>query len=376
MVLTKLNSLFAGLYAGAILAGSAALCQAGDVTWLTGDTLKAKLAEPAGGTWDGMPLRTAIAHFCKAQRVPFVLDRRIDPGTPLQLNIVATTPLNLAFEQLAQKANAGYALVGGVAYFGPAKTAERLRTVAHLRQEELNKLPATARGKYLRRKAWQWDDLRTPRELLTELGTEVNAKFLGGAAIPHDLWAAGDWPPLSWSERMTLVLAQYDLTYELDAEGQIKFVPLPDKPTITKFYPAPDNAREMLAKLMKVAPAAEIVQHGSQYQVNGTAEDHERVADRLASKSVPVIAKPVTKIDKFNVSEAPVGRLLKALGQRLDLDVQIDETAIQQAGLSLDTRVSVSAENITLEELFRRATKGTGLGYRIKGKTVEIFPAK
>ena len=350
---------------------------AADIAWLTGEPLKAHLEDKLGATWSEAPLRAALIDLGKTQKIAILLDRRVDPGQPLDLTL-KDAPLQQALEQIAAKVKLGTAWVGGVAYFGPSATAQRLRTVAALRREEISKLPLAIRPKFIRTRAWKWDDLATPRELLAELGKEAGVTFAGGDAIPHDLWAGGDWPAMPWCERMTLILGQYDLTFEIAPGGeQATFMRLPDKPVLAKTYPGPANVGEIATKLRRLLPAARIEVASGKLSVEATAEDHDLVVDLLSGKSVKkTTTAEVTKIDKLAVQNIPVGKLLPALGQKLGLEVRLDEAAIQAAGISLEKLVSVNVQNATLDDVFKAATANTGLSYRIREKKVEIFPVE
>jgi hypothetical protein len=76
------------------------------------------------------------------------------------------------------------------------------------------------------------------------------------------------------------------------------------------------------------------------------------------------------------VQQQPVGAVLKQLAERLKLDLRIDYKAIEEAGISLDQRVSATVENVTIDELFREVLKTTRLTFRRTQKVIEIGPAK
>ena len=363
---------------GVVCNSSDRVSTAADIAWLTGEPLKAHLEDKLGATWSDAPLRAALVDLGKTQKIAILLDRRVDPGQSLDLTL-KDEPLSDGLVQIAAKLKLGMGWVGGVAYFGPRATAQRLRTVAALRRQEISKLPIAIRPKFVRSRPSKWDDLTTPRELLVELGKEAgvtfDVKLVWGEAIPHDLWAAGNWPALPWCERMTLLLGQFDLTFEIAPDGEkVKFVPLPEKPVLAKTYPGPSNADELATKLKRLLPAARIEVEGSKLCVEATAEDHDFVADLLSGKTAKrTKAVEVTKIDKLAVQNVPVGQLLPALAKKLDLEIRLDEAALKAAGVSLDKLVSVNVQNATLDDVFKAATANTGLGYRIKEKSVEIF---
>ncbi|HZZ73491.1 MAG TPA: hypothetical protein VFE24_14655, partial [Pirellulales bacterium] len=176
--------------------------------------------------------------------------------------------------------------------------------------------------------------------------------------------------------RMSLILAQYDLTFSISAAGDvIKFIPLPAAPVLTRTSPVGANLAAAADRAKRAAPAAECSTAGAKLTVTASAEDQDRVAAALkGASSQKTAAKETKKIDKLAAQNVPVGKLLTALGQKLDLKVELDEAAIRAAGISLDQLVSVNVQNGTLDDVFRAATMRTGLGYRLHEKSVEVFP--
>ena len=81
------------------------------------------------------------------------------------------------------------------------------------------------------------------------------------------------------------------------------------------------------------------------------------------------------RIERLAVREQPIGPVLRQLTERLKLDLQIDEKALAEAGISLDQRVSVTVENVTVDDLFRALLKSTKLTFRRTQKTIAVVPA-
>ena len=98
-----------------------------------------------------------------------------------------------------------------------------------------------------------------------------------------------------------------------------------------------------------------------------------------ASRPKPPPAGPPTSVDRIriqrlSVQAEPLGPVLRQLADRLGLELRIDEKALQAAGVSLDQRVTVKVENVTIDELFRRLLHSTGLKCRRHQKILEIVP--
>ena len=215
----------------------------GAASWATGPALQKKLAEPVDIVLAENPLRQALESWSRNKNVAVLLDRRIDPGRKIEISL-RQTPLKEVLETIAQKYNLGISMVGPVVYFAPPEVARAVRTLVALRREDVRRLAPGAAKKYFEQKSMAWDDLTTPRELLEKLGGENGIQIAGLEQIPHDLWAAADLPPLDLIERLTLIAGQYDLTFQVSADGNsITLLPVPEHVELVRTYPAGRQAQ-------------------------------------------------------------------------------------------------------------------------------------
>ena len=294
--------------------------------------------------WSNIPVRKAIEGLCESQKVAFLLDRRIDPDRKIELSLDNVT-LAEGLQQIASRLGVGTTMLGPVAYFGPAETAARLRTVAALRRQDANKLPPNARTIWTQSRPWKWDDLSAPRDLLTALAAENKLQVEDMDSVPADLWAHADLPPLTLSEKLTLLLAQFDLTYELSADGKsIRLAPMPDKPTLDHLY-----------------------------QVAGSPEEPAAKTSPSEKKSQHTVTTEGRKVYSLQV-ELPVGQLLQSLGPRMGLEINIDKAAIAAAEKSLDTKVKLDVKEAGEDELLRAVLEPAGLTFTRKDNVVDVKP--
>lgn len=341
--------------------------------WLTGPALRAQLAQPLKLAWSDVPLRQGLANLARSQRIALLLDRRIDPGRPLDLNL-DDVPVELAFERLARSQRLGLSWYGPLVYFGPEPAARRLRTLAALREGEVKQLPAAKRAPFLRTQPWPWDDLAEPRALVEQLAQEARVEISGVEQIPHDLWPAAALPPLSWIERLSLVANEFELTFRLEDEGRkVALVPVPDVVILERSYAAGRNPQSLADRWKRQAPEAEIEVEGDQVVVRGRAEDHQALT--AAKPRSPTPAGGGTEVYTLAVRNQPLLPVLDELKRRLGLELHIDLDALKRAQISLESRVTFSVEQATLDELFTAALEPAGLTFRRRDKTLDIFPA-
>jgi hypothetical protein len=342
--------------------------------WLAGPALRAQLAQPVKLAWSGVPIRKGLADLARSQSVAMLLDRRVDPGLPLDLSL-DNVPVELALERIARSQHLGVSWYGPLVYLGPEPAAARLRTLAALRAAEAKSLPAAKRSSFTKTQAWHWDDFAEPRTLVEQLAEEARVDVSGIDKIPHDLWPAADLPPLSWTDRLTLVANEFDLTFRIDDDGRkIELIPVPESVVLERSYPGGRNPQELAERWRREAADAEIKVEGDKVVVRGRAEDHEALTAAKPRPQTP--AAGGTEVYTLAVRDQPLGPVLEELKQRLGLELHIDEAALKKAEISLDRRVSFNVDKATLDELLAAALKPAGLTFRRRDKAIDIFPAR
>lgn len=364
----------------ATLLGVCAADAVGATGWVTGARFQKRLARRVDVVWSGGSLRQALQGLSDAQGVAVLIDRRVDPGQKVELQL-DDVPLRTALYEVARNRELGVSLLSSVAYFGPPEVAKRLRTIAALRREELRELPPGVVRKFLRSKRIAWNDFATPRELLAELAKESRTELVGLQRVPHDLWAAADLPPLSLVDRLTVIAVQFDLTFEVSRDGTtVRLVPLPDDLGLVRSYPGGGDPQAVAEKYAALVPEVEIKVVGGKVYVKGLVEDHERIAAprRPAPSPGQRPAQAVGKVRyaKVTVEAGSVEQALTDLAENLDLELKIDHKALQEAGISLDQPVSVHMEDVTVDELLLEVIKNCPIKFRRRNNVVEIGPVE
>lgn len=346
-------------------------------SWATGIDVKRQLSTLASVSWNGVPLARALASLSNSQRVAIVLDRRIDPGQEVTL-AVTSEPLADILQRLATHLDAGYCQLGPVAYIGPKEMASRLRTLAAMRLEEARALPAATARSFLAMRSWKREELAEPTQLVELLASEAGVTLVGGEKIPHDLWPAADWPPLSWIDRLTLVAAQFDLTFRISEGGkQVEMIGAPSKPRVVRNYAAGRDAKAVVKRWSKDLPAAEVSLAGDKIRVTARLEDHEAIETRLRGKSLaPTTVALGPERYQLSIEKAVLSKVLDELAGRLNLTIIWDRAAMDAAGLSAEQLVTVKIQDADLDALLRAVLNGTGLAFQRQERAVTIRPAE
>lgn len=342
----------------------------------TGAALAQQLAAPVSVSWSNLPLVRALKSLGAAQRMAIVLDRRIDPDRPITLTI-DEEPLGEALEKIAEHLKLGYCQFGPIAYFGPPAMARRLRTFAALRLDELRQMPTPATRKLLVMRSWHWDDLTEPRQLVNDLAAEAGVEIVGADKIPHDLWPAADLPPLSWIDRLTLVAAQFELSYELDKSGRrAQLVAAPATVSLSRSYQAGKDATAVARRWAKALPDARVVVDMNRIRVEGRVEDHEAAQQRLRGKPTDQITVTAGKeVYQLSVENAALEQVVQQIAERLNLEFAWDRAAIDAAGIAIGQLVTVKVKDASMDELLSAVLAGTGLAFRRDDRNVALYPA-
>jgi hypothetical protein len=347
--------------------------------FLAGRRFEQALAQKMALNCANARLGEVLKNLTANHHVAIVLDRRIDPEQLVSLNL-SDASLRTVLQQLAKNAGTGISFWEPLVYLGPPSEAAALRTLAHLRDAEVAALPTARRQALSAQRAWSWDDLATPRDLIAGLASEAHLKVEGIDLIPHDLWPARRLPPLAWSDRLTLVAAEFGLTYEVARDGRsVRLTPMPEKATARRSFPA--AAAEPLGQLAEQYPQASLQVEGDQLVVEGSVEDLESlsalVAESRGAGKTPSAAKkkpPAGKqVYKLKV-ELALDEALSQLGKQLDVDFQLDRPAIERAGISLSRIVTVEVEGASLDELLAAVLEPAGLKATRTGRTVKVTP--
>jgi len=349
---------------------------AGKDRWLSGPDLKRQLAAPVGMSWTDSPFRQAVQSLAQSRQVAVVLDRRIDPGGKITLSL-PPAPLATTLSRMAAQRGAEVTQFGSVAYVGPSKVAQRLRTLAALRTQEAQRLPADVRKPLLAMRSFAWEDLTTPRELIGRLAQEAGVVIDGQQLVPHDLWSGQSLPAMSWVDRLTLLAVQFDMTFQIDPTGRrVQLTAIPAEVAIERSYPAGANAADRVRAWREKAPDANLQVTAGRVVVRGRLEDHERLNQTALSAAAPATTakKPGVEVHTLVVRQAPLDKLLEQLEQKLDLRFECDLAALERAGISMSVNVSLDVKNAKLDELLSAALTPVGLSFHREGQVVKIAP--
>ncbi|MEZ6056328.1 MAG: STN domain-containing protein [Planctomycetaceae bacterium] len=342
------------------------------------------LTQPVSAVRKEAELRGFLMRLAQVQHVACVVDRRVDPGSAVGVSL-QQVPLLRGLRDLASQAGCEVGTLGSTLLIGRRDELDRILTPAALRQQELKTvtgITTTRRVELSRVRDIAWQDLDRPIDILASIQERWSLTLHGIEAVPHDRWYGGTAVDITAAEALSLVLGQFDLTFEwIDAGRGVQIIPAPQRCEIAQ----PHRTRAMslaeaTEKITSRFPQAKVEAAGTTLTVTATMLEQEDVAyligekaplpEHVASEATPLSRRrfPVT------IVRTPLSKVLAALGEQ-QIDIHYDPSELEQAGISLEVPVSVKFENATAEEFFTAILTPAGLSFTIDGASITLRPA-
>ena len=340
--------------------------------WVNGPEFVARLDAQVSGTWHDTPLGDALRRLGASQSVAVFIDRRVDPSVKVSIDIHDVS-LREAFRQIArqQHQKLGIGFCGPVVYIGPPLTTARLATLAERNNERAAKLPMETRKRMLSKRELEWPRLSEPRWIVRKLCAESGLEFPTAKTIPHDLWAAGDYPRMTMAERLTLVLAGFGYNYRIEAEEKrMQLTSFPPAVAIQRSYDLSPGSPKLEA-IADRFPQATVEQAGGQATIRSTLEDHWSIERMLGIRRPAPLrnADPSHQRFTLNVKDKPLKTVVDLIAQRLNVEVTFAAGIDAQDQMQ---RVSFSVQDATRQQLFDAIVDPAGLAAQLRGNQLRI----
>ena len=300
-------------------------------------------------SWSGVPIRTLCRRLGDLAGRPVILDRRLDPDSPVTLDC-REAPLVDVLGQIATPLGASCAVLPTSIRIVPGRAAVRLVASDAQRSRTIAALPPAPRRLAGRRAPWSWEDGARPRDLLEAVAAEAGIDLAGLDDIPHDHLAAADLPALPLAERLDLLLAQFDRRIDWrtargrSARVELEIVPLP-----------PEIAGEEAAVVVG-APSGE-----------PAVVPPPRAGN---SRRPPAAGMPTWTLDVA----APLDQLLATVAKRMELELALDRDGLRRKGIAAAEIVRLSVKDVDRDTLLDRIVAPLELAWTIEGNTLRVGP--
>lgn len=174
-------------------------------------------------TFSGVPYRYAVQRVAQSLGLSVLLDRRLDPDSPVELVIDQPTEGVAIFRQFAGLRDAVAMEWGDLIFLTPSETVATISSARKAMSTELKRAKSRVRAALLRKRRVHWEDYAQPRRLIARwCGEEPDS---GGEperleAFPHDLIAAAELPLMTLADRITLMAVQYGMVAGIAKNGE------------------------------------------------------------------------------------------------------------------------------------------------------------
>jgi hypothetical protein len=353
--------------------------------WQTGRRLTQELARPVNIVLQRTTPRQVVLQLRKLHEIALWLDRRIDPDQPIDVQFTQVS-LQEALETFALQLDAELAQVGGTLFIGLPGSTDRIRTLIELHTAELRQFEGEEavgrQSALLRGTTMTWEDLAEPSRLVDDLCTSFEVKRSGEGRVPHDLWAAGAMADVNAVEALSLLLGQFELTFEWqDQSSAMSVVPMPRSVTVLREHtPKRQDLAQAVALIRQQFPHLKPTATGRLIRVDASIGEHEAIAALLdpsgAEQMSPTASQGPLSRRRFTIkaTRAEAIAILRTL-ETQGVVVEYDAEQLRQAGIDLREVVTLKLNEATAEELFHQLCEPLGLMFEIDDTNVRLSPA-
>ena len=257
----------------------------GDPGYKTGKTLETALRTRVAWSCVGIPLNNQLSDLEKQAEIAIVRDRRVDPHLPVTMTATSAQRIQVLRNIVLRIPEAAFSLTDALAYVGPASSANRLPILMGRNNDQAYllrmKLEAAAFRKLTTKIDASWDPLSEPRQILLKSAREAGVTVSNPEFVPHDVWGEQQLPMMSFAEIATLVLNQFDMTFEFSIDSTNVLI-VPVNPTEVFEY------RHIVGSKLKSAvssewqsrlPSLQVKWTGAKALVAATLDEHGQLHD-------------------------------------------------------------------------------------------------
>lgn len=326
------------------------------------------------------PVREVCRELQRNTQIAIIVDRRLDPSARItvQTDYVTTREVVAFICHEIGSASASFTDFGVV--IGPTKATARLRTLialnrAHV-QSQRRKLDDEIFEGLVQPRELSWDDLSTPRDLIREQAEAIGLSVLNLERIPHDLWSGVRLPRIAFSDFATLVLAQFNLSFEFDRTGGLVVVDVPSVVEIEQRHRFAARAKpEIEERIGEKFGELEAAWTRSSVTVSATIEVHEQIERLIRGDNQSEMVNPVRLADRRMTFKVPPGTPLGAVVASFrsqGIPILIEGKSDAELEPLLQENVEFDVKAVPAEEFFRLIFKSWNASVDVRDQQVVI----
>lgn len=348
------------------------------------------LTQPFSASWSNVGIRAIIQRIRETQNISVILDRRIDPSHPLKIDLQNQT-LEEALDQIAELANARIIIVGSNVFIGPDTAVSKLKTLLELKSDALRELAASQKElnsrvfQLSRNQSFHFQDLETPAKILQNITNTYQIKVKNERLVPHDLWSNFSMVSVNANESLSLILIQFDLTYEwVEQATSIQLETVPERVLIQKTYSLRGKSIDSItSRLKEQFPDLELTINGKLLSVQAAMDVQDQIELLLnpqraarpvrsgVGNTVPLNRRKFT----LRVKKVPVLAIMQKLEQS-GIEFEYDRQELAEAKIDLLQLIDITVVDADAQEFFDALFSTFKLDYKMQGVKITLTPQK
>lgn len=334
---------------------------------VTGKQLKEVLVQRRSVSYDNGALRKSLADLQASTGICIVRDRRIDPSTSVTLTTPYLTNAQV-ISSIAQHVSATASFGDHFVLVGPEGSTAKLQTLIALNKKAVQglrrRLDSTTYRKLVESKDYAWERLARPRDLLTTAAADIGLTINNPGRIPHDLFDEVRLPSTTFCEFASLLLLQYDLSFEINEEGVLNIVDVADAVAVEKKYRLPSQKKAAVFKRWSAAFPGLSIDHRGTYATIATTVENHLTLQRLMTGDQPGPVAAAGLRERLFTFKVPPGTKLGLVVESLKasgVSVRFQDGTLQQIETYLQQVVTIDVTDKVGTEFFEELFKGTGV---------------
>ncbi|MFM8176029.1 MAG: hypothetical protein ACKN81_21010 [Pirellulaceae bacterium] len=311
------------------------------------------------------PLGETLASIAQQANLTLWLDRRIDPDRLVDLT-VRDQPLGEILHDLASRTATSFGIIESTLYWGPIGSGPRIEA-AHwqLLCDHPGLRPRTS---------FSWEPISEPSQLLQQLATKESLQWISLDPIEHDLWNEGGMESTTRAGLLSLMLAGFDATVQVqssDSPIALQIVPLPKTTEVNASYPV--GPRSKVELFLKSHPLSKARVDSGSLQLVGPAADHRDWVWGTPSKTAPRSAPGSDPLAKQRFTARLQGSLAEVLQSLADSQgMQFQPWPLPESISAM--RIDVETDKASIDQLLEKIGAASGLSFRRDRLKVDWSP--
>ena len=330
-------------------------------TFKTGKEVEKSLATEIRWSSIGSELAEQLRDLQSQSGVCILRDRRIDPHRLITVQTEFVSRAQVLMQISRTIPDGAVCFTEHLAYVGPAAAIHRLPILLSQKTKEINglrdKIDAVSFRRLTAKMDISWENLSEPRQILLDRAAVAGMTFTNSEAIPYDLWAEGTLPEMAFIEQATLILNQFDLTFELLGEAaKLNIVPIdPNERVEYRYIVGSQLKSAATSSWQKEVPDVEIQWNGPNATITATVKQHAVLyglwqevkysdANKRSTSSIPKASIRTTNY-QLNAQRATVGQLIDFFrSQNVEIEVVNEDSPELKETLSATVNLDTLGE--------------------------------